>query len=282
MCKKELDQVVVKINELKSKLAEIEEIKSNIVDINSKIQSIGYNKINLTNSISFIESAISRCESQIIDLNESKKRDTVSSSNLTARDEILSVISKLQNDLSETMTEIDDLGYTIKMFSDEGIKAMVLRKFLPVLNKLINYYLKTFNMQIDFTITEDYDYLMKSSAGTAQSFEGLSGGQQQRINLSILFAQNDLIKLIGNFKINILFLDEYLDGAVDIDGLNDTFKILKNISIRDNKAITIVSHRLNENILRQFDNFYFVEKTDDFFSEIRESNVDEIREMLRD
>jgi hypothetical protein len=64
------------------------------------------------------------------------------------------------------------------MFSDDGIKALVLKKFLPILNRLINFYLKTFEIPLNFEITSDYGYQMSTTDTLADDFDGLSGGQQ--------------------------------------------------------------------------------------------------------
>jgi DNA repair exonuclease SbcCD ATPase subunit len=166
------------------------------------------------------------------------------------------------------------------MFSDDGIKTFILNKFLPILNKLINYYLKIFNISIYLELTSDYNYTMKSSNGLADDYEGLSGGQQQRINLAILFAQTDLIKIIGNFKTNVLFLDEFIDGAIDHEGLMDTLKIMKQISIRDNKAIVFISHRLDSNLIRDIDNFYMANMVDNDFSEFLKVNSEDVMQII--
>jgi len=189
---------------------------------------------------------------------------------------------KLDVQLAEINKNIDNLSYSAKMFSDTGLKSLILRKFLPILNKLINFYLKKFELNITFNITEDYKYNIIAGNEYSDDFDGLSGGQQQRINLAILFAQTDLIKLIGNFKTNLLFLDEYIDGGVDDEGLNATIKILKQICLKDNKSIVLISHKLNANIIKELDYFYHAKKINDNFSELVEVDSSYTSEILRE
>ena len=100
--------------------------------------------------------------------------------------------------------------------------------------------------------------------------------------MAILFAQTDLIKLIGNFKTNLLFLDEYIDGGVDDEGLNATIKILKQICLKDNKSIVLISHKLNANIIKELDYFYHAKKINDNFSELVEVDSSYTSEILRE
>ena len=290
---KEFSEISVKgrsvKNSINSLVSKLDFAKKEYEKVNEAISKIGELKNKLTNEryqIKIYEqnrmmarSNIDSINSEIQKLDESKNNNTT----LSAESELEKLKKSLlshQENMTIILDTIESLNYLVTMFSDEGIKALVLKKFLPILNKLINHYLKIFNLPLSFEITSDYKYTMSTTDFLADDYDGLSGGQQQRINLAILFAQTDLIKLIGNFKTNLLFLDEYIDGAVDEEGLNDTIKILKNITTRDNKSIIFISHRLNESILSNIDSFYQAKPYDDKFSELIKIDKEDVAELI--
>jgi hypothetical protein len=263
--KNEMLLVEAEIAKLKLDVAEISAQSDKTSDIKNNIQMKNYNISTIKQQRIMSNHNIKQLESDIdAIINAEPEEDTI---DVSAKiEELEDKLLGLNDTLLALNDNIEATQYIIKMFSDEGIKALVLKKFLPTLNKLINYYLKTFNININFTLTSDYGYTMTADNGLSDEFIGLSGGQQQRINLSILFAQTDLIKIMGNFKTNLLFLDEFIDGGVDDEGLDETFKILKKICDRDGKSIVVISHKLNENIVSELDHFYHALKVDDNYS----------------
>ena len=272
-----VNDIVIKFNDQITKIRAIQGQKSNT---NYSIQAKKHEITIVTNNISFIKSGIHKYEDEITRLTTAKKDSETALKTQDKIDVLNLKISDLQKELAELKDKIEAYKYMIKMFSDDGIKSFILNKFLPILNKLINYYLKIFNISVYLELTSDYNYTMKSSNGLADDYEGLSGGQQQRINLAILFAQTDLIKIIGNFKTNILFLDEFIDGAIDHEGLMDTLKIMKQISLRDNKSIVFISHRLDSNLIRDIDNFYMANKVDSDFSDFSKVESDDVMQII--
>lgn len=263
--KNEMILVEAEIAKLKLDVAEISAQSDKTSDIKNNIQMKNYNISTIKQQRIMSNHNIKQLEGDIdAIINAEPEEDTI---DVSAKiEELEDKLLGLNDTLLALNDNIEATQYIIKMFSDEGIKALVLKKFLPTLNKLINYYLKTFNINVNFTLTSDYGYTMTADNGLSDEFIGLSGGQQQRINLSILFAQTDLIKIMGNFKTNLLFLDEFIDGGVDDEGLDETFKILKKICDRDGKSIVVISHKLNENIVSELDHFYHALKVDDNYS----------------
>lgn len=278
--KEELDVVTNTANELSEQVNKIREVQNKKSNINYSIQSKKHEIQVINNNIGFIQSTIDKNLVDIDKLTKSKKDSETSLKTQDKIDVLNLKINDLNKERGEILDKIESYKYMIKMLSDEGIKSYILNKFLPILNKLINYYLKIFDMNIYLEIKADYDYVMRSSNGLSDEYDGLSGGQQQRINLAILFAQSDLIKIIGNFKTNVLFLDEFIDGAIDKQGLMDTMNIMKQISIRDNKAIVFISHRLDENLIRNIDHFYMASKLDSDFSEFNCVKAEDVMEII--
>lgn len=280
-------EVKHKLDELNKKIESLNVLITNVRDSQSRKSEINYSIQNKKHDIKLVEQSIHHSTDSIneftLKLNkliyDKDNSDDSTSINAKIKDINLS-IENLTDEKNGLLEDIESYTYMLKMFSDEGIKSFILKRILPILNKLINYYLRIFNIDIILNITPDYGHTMTSSLGIASDYDGLSGGQKQRINLAVLFAQTDLIKIMGNFKTNILFLDEFIDGAVDVEGLNDTLKIMKQISDRDNKSIIFISHRLDENIIREIDHFYEASKVDEFFSTFNTKSREEVLEII--
>lgn len=278
--KAELDELNIVIASLATQVESIKKVQIDKGEISYRLQNKKHEIKLLENEINMITSSIERDVNDIDKLEVSRNNSETIMKTKDKIDVLNIKINDLVVEKNEMLEKIEAFQYIIKMCSDEGIKSFVLNKFLPILNRLINYYLRIFNIDISIELTSDYDYVMKSTSGLANNYDGLSGGQKQRINLAILFAQTDLIKIIGNFNTNILFLDEFIDGAVDSEGLNDTLKIMKQISERDNKAIVFISHRLDEVLISDIDHFYLANKIDKDFSDFSKKSREEVLEIL--
>ncbi|MNS76609.1 hypothetical protein D3C72_1101620 [compost metagenome] len=69
-------------------------------------------------------------------------------------------------------------------------------------------------------------------------YNSFSEGQKYRIDISILFAWRDLVRLISGSRVNVLVLDEVMDGSSDTDGIDALVEILDHID----DSIYVISH----------------------------------------
>ena len=259
---KEMEEILKingKIQELKNNKQPFE-IQS--TRISSDLSNIQYNiKLNV-NNISAKEKSIKQIEngedtSTAIQLAEKSIKECGDS-----KIEIVKNIEEVEN-------KIKAYEYIIKMCSDDGIKSMLLKKFIPFLNKLINYYLSIFALPVTIIFDDHFKHTLQTHPGIGHKHSLLSKGQKKRIDIAILFAIVDLIKLMGNFKCNLLFLDEFADGNVDAQGFSDTINMIRKISDRDDKAIVVVSHKTDDVLYDNLDYMYTLE-TNELFSILKE------------
>lgn len=180
--------------------------------------------------------------------------------------------TKAELDLIEVNKKIDAYEYIIKMCSDTGIKMMLMKKFIPFLNKLINEYLTKFNLAVTVTFDEHFKHSIATHPGIGHKHSLLSKGQKKRIDVAILFAIVDLIKMMGNFKCNLLFLDEFADGNVDSNGFADIVNMIRALSDRDGKSIVVVSHK-NEEILYDNLDYMYELQANNMFSVLKEVKI---------
>jgi DNA repair exonuclease SbcCD ATPase subunit len=143
------------------------------------------------------------------------------------------------------------------LYSDDGIKAFIIKKYLPHINKLLNTYLRKFNTDIIFNFDQDFNEVVLSKYKEAFSYFSFSEGQKKRIDLAVLFAFINFA-MFKNKKsnTNLLILDEILSG-LDVEGKNRLHELLKEYRDSQNKCIITISHDSDLDI-DNFDHVYKV------------------------
>lgn len=258
-------------------------IQTNINRLNTELNSakhaIQMNITRLKGDLTNVKSALAS-QNEIIQyrLKEIAKiengEDNTSAIEL-AKSSIIECTSKKQKaevELVDVTKKIDAYEYIIKMCSDTGIKMMLMKKFIPFLNKLINEYLTKFNLAVTVTFDEHFKHSIATHPGIGHKHSLLSKGQKKRIDVAILFAIVDLIKMMGNFKCNLLFLDEFADGNVDSNGFADIVNMIRALSDRDGKSIVVVSHK-NEEVLYDNLDYMYELQANNMFSVLKEVKI---------
>jgi len=126
------------------------------------------------------------------------------------------------------------------MLRDGGIKTRIIRQYIPIMNKLINKYLGSFELFVDFQLDENFNEVIKSRFRDAFSYASFSEGEKLRITLAIMLAWRSVAKLRNSVSTNLLLLDETLDGALDGVGIESLIDTLHNLNADDN--IFVISH----------------------------------------
>lgn len=155
----------------------------------------------------------------------------------------------------------------IDMFSDKGIRSVLIQKYLPLLNTKIKEFLEEFDCDFDIEFDELFDTIIKNR-NEEIVYESYSSGQRQRMNLAILFTFMTFMKLKQGINCNLLIFDEILDSSLDEEGIEVFFRLLEMFSIREGYSIFVISHR--ESNINYFQNILKVEKKNKF------SNIERI------
>jgi len=147
------------------------------------------------------------------------------------------------------------------MLRDGGIKTRIIRQYIPIMNKLINKYLGSFELFVDFQLDENFNEVIKSRFRDAFSYASFSEGEKLRITLAIMLAWRSVAKLRNSVSTNLLLLDETLDGALDGVGIESLIDTLHNLNADDN--IFVISHRGHQ-FGDKFDNHIRFKKVKNF------------------
>mgnify|MGYP003310145996 FL=1 len=270
------------------RLNKIEDIEGKVKEINSaykdltksideeqkkdsKFIEVSKQITQLTNDISTNNFKISQYQRQIGDYESEIQEITEQIANRnTERAALKSLkgeLTSVERDKSKHSEDIDYLDFANSMMKDSGVKAKIIRRYLPVMNQKINKYLQMMDFYINFTLDEQFNERIKSPIHEKFSYESFSEGEKMRIDLAILFTWRDIAKMKNSSSTNILILDEIFDSSLDSNGTDEFTKIIKYV-IKD-AYVFMISHKVDE-LTDRLDNLITFEKMNGF-SKVRYS-----------
>lgn len=209
----------------------LEKFKAMIVEDNREIDMFQRQAIGLLSEIEEMKSA-----------NKKTLTDTTS-----LEKDVKDKLSTLE--VRQEITKVMDAAHTL--LKDNGIKAVIIRQYIPIINSLINKYLAQMDFFVDFQINETFEETIKSRFRDEFSYESFSEGEKMRIDLAILFAWRTVAKMRNSTATNLLIFDEVLDSSLDQYGIDEFIRIIQ--SLTDQENIFIISHR-GDAIGDKFDN----------------------------
>ena len=248
-CKQSLSEELKRerISELDTKIDEIngafEDIDARLAEVISPLDKLR----ELSGSISE-QIQITHTQNGTIKALTAQQKDLESSSSSIEQE--ATKLLDMQEDLkSVTLSLIDskkqlDVHMTASLLlRDSGIKTRIIKKYLPVMNKLINQYLNKLQFYCNFTLDEEFKEVLKSSYIDEFSYENFSEGEKARIDISLLLTWRSIAKLKNSVDTNLLILDEIFDGSLDTVGSDELSFILRTFNDRSN--VFVISHRDN-------------------------------------
>ena len=174
----------------------------------------------------------------------------------------------LKSEMVELREKINGLAKNQLVFSqgsvilkDTGIKSVIIKKYVTLLNDLVNLYLSKFNFYISYMLDENFNEVIKSRYRDDFTYENFSEGEKARIDLSLLFAFRTLAQMKSSLNCDLLILDETLDAALDSDGIDDLKSIFDWLS--DTKLF-VISHREQAKDAINWDRIYTFKKVSNF------------------
>jgi hypothetical protein len=238
-----------KYDEMSTRLTEIMDIKSSISD----------NQMEMIRINSTIDSLIKYKEQLEKEINSiNKDHEVDEDTKLFALQEELESIATRYNDAMDEKQILNAASYLLK---DGGIKARIIKQYVPVINKLINKYLGAMDFFVQFDLDEEFNETIKSRFRDEFSYASFSEGEKMRINLAILFTWRAVAKLRNSVSTNLLIMDEVMDSSLDSNGTEEFLKILNNLTSDTNTFI--ISHK-GDQLYDKFSNIIKFEKKQNF------------------
>ena len=233
----ETEQGLVQLKEeadkVNARLAEIRNINSTITDLSIK-------RITHTNTV---KGLIAQGKKVAKDIEEVQQKST-GMADASALIELEKLFEEQVEQKSELLKDRDAYSAATVILKDTGIKARIIKQYIPIINKLINKYLAAMDFFVMFELDENFNETIKSRFRDDFSYASFSEGEKMRINLAILFTWRAIAKLRNSASTNVLILDEVLDGSLDSNGTDEFLKILNNLTIDTNTYI--ISHKVDQ------------------------------------
>jgi len=239
----EMSKTNEKINEYKVVEKKLNELDISVAKINTSISEINRHSNRLDNEIAKLEND-----------------DT--NTNVVQKE-----LEKIQEDLKDVNVEkqkaVEEKKYidiAREILNDTGVKANIIKKYLPIMNNLINKYLQSMDFFVNFHLDEEFNETIKSRFRDTFNYNSFSEGEKLRIDLALLFTWRTIAKMKNSTNTNLLILDEIFDSSLDGQGTDDFFKILKTLT---NENTFIISHK-GDILFDRFTNIIKFEKYKNF------------------
>ncbi len=256
--------------ELSTQLDEIDKATEQLQDKLKKILEQVSEKQVLMSELLTAQQKISECNKEIQWKKKEIKKieDKISSgntSNITREKNKLKTLAsdgmKVEESLLDTKKTRDNYDTVTTMLRDTGIKSTIIKKYLPIMNQLINRYLKELDFYVSFELDENFMETIKSRFRDEFTYASFSEGEKMRIDLALLFTWRTIAKMKNSANTNLLILDEIFDSSLDTSGTDDFLKILHTVSDKTN--VFVISHK-TEALQDKFASTLVVERKQNF------------------
>lgn len=204
----------------------------------SKIQDLKLKKSEENNQLSTLEN-------YMVTLTNNLTMDTSDSDMEKARSESYYIEKGIGNYNRSILKNKEQLHYYEAckiLLKDTGIKAKIIKQYLPVINQLVNVYLEKMGATYSFHLDESFNEIIKSRYRDTFSYASFSEGEKMRIDLALMFTWREIAKLKNSVNTNLLIMDEVGDSSLDADATETLWDILGDM---EDTNIFVISHKAN-------------------------------------
>ena len=245
-----LKQLVEEISTQEQKVTGFNQVSNNINNMNVEIAKVASSLSALKKHSDQIQQDISTASQRDSDVEGIKQSLSDMSAELGVADA----------NLTDVQEEKDYVDVLREILNDKGAKANIIRKYVPIMNQLINKYLQAMDFYISFNLDEEFNETVKSRFRDTFNYNNFSEGEKMRIDLALLFTWRDIARMKNSTNTNLLILDEIFDSSLDGQGTDDFFKIIKTL---EKENIFIISHK-GDILFDKFTNIIKFEKHQNF------------------
>ena len=240
-----IDEAQNKAKELQSGYKELEEAIKKEQDRELQFTNLSKEITKLTHGISKNNTRISGCQRQIRDLEQEVQKLTTQLANRNTEHEKLEEfrtnLQKTYENLAEKKEKITYFDFTYSLLKDGGVKSMIIKKYLPLINQQVNKYLQMMDFYINFKLDEQFNETIESPIHEDFSYASFSEGEKMRIDLALLFTWREVARFKNSVNTNLLIMDEVFDSSLDGFGTEEFLKIIKYV-IQD-ANVFVISHK---------------------------------------
>ena len=225
------------IKKLTSEIDKVEERINHFGNISKKLSDLYVDIAKVNTSLEELNNYSDRIHQEILQL-ENKQTDSK---------QIATDLQQLKEELETCKMSTDKIVNQKKyvdvlreVLSDKGARGHIIKKYVPIINNLINQHLQAMDFFVSFHLDEEFNETVKSRHRDTFNYNSFSEGEKLRIDLAILFTWRTIAKMKNSVNTNLLILDEIFDSSLDQQGTDDFFKIVNKLK---NENIFIISHK---------------------------------------
>lgn len=244
-------ELAVKIDEIKAMVAEFDTALTKYDEYLAEVREI--------------DVALNAAQRQMQSLEEELNREHVSNADKIAKEKTeLDKLRKLHVDLQNKLNELYDkneyYGLIGTILQDKGIKSMLIKKFIPIINHQVNAHLAHLGLFVNFMLDENFDETIKARGFDQLGYNSFSEGEKLRMDMALLLAWREIAKMQGNVSTNLLIFDEIFDSSLDAGGAESLADLL---TYMEDLNVFIITHT-PEKIADKVRSIMKVEKEDGF------------------
>jgi DNA repair exonuclease SbcCD ATPase subunit len=272
-CSQNIDDSVKKSKILSNNL-EISDIQNKVDLGNKSIKDIEMHNQSLENALKELQKTldyvkqlnrdIEAFKTEIKRIESSLKKTSFTDEIHTQSEHLKTYKSNLSLLDEEKQQFSDDLMYhelASDLLKDGGVKAKIIKYYLPHMNKFINKFLTSMDFFVQFHLDEEFNEHIKSRHRDEFSYMNFSEGEKMRIDLALLLSWREVAKMKNSVHCNLLILDEVFDSSLDSVGMDELMKLLKTVS--QNCNVYVISHK-SDQLMDKFTNVITFEKKNNF------------------
>ena len=259
-----LNEKQQKLEEVKSGISQLEQMETDletreqqISEIMGEISAIQRKISEYNGHVSSGNTYIMQTQKELENLKSSHTDDVADTEEL---EKLKNEYKEKEKQREQLLIDKELLDVASVLLKDGGIKAKIIKQYVPVINKLINKYLSIMELPVGFELDENFNETIKSRYRDAFSYDSFSEGEKQKLDLAILFTWRAIAKMRNSSNSNLLIMDEIFDSSLDINGIEQLSTIIESVSGDSN--VFIISHK--ESMMDKFNNIIRFEKVKDF------------------
>jgi DNA repair exonuclease SbcCD ATPase subunit len=225
-----LDKLQEEYNKVSERLVEINGIHKKINSHNNEISRINASVIELQK---FVNKLLKEIE-------ELTNKKVLSDDMMNVSKDLVEKLEELSKERKQLVEDKNYIDVAATLLKDSGIKAKIIKQYLPIINKLVNKYLSSMDFFVNFEINEEFKETIKSRFRDEFSYQNFSEGEKMRIDLALLFTWRAVAKMKSSMITNLLILDEVFDSSLDHSGTEEFMKLIHTLN---DTNVFVISHK---------------------------------------
>lgn len=247
-----LEQADAKVKELDAKAKENAKTKKMIDRLNQEL-------LTKNTSMTHVLVTLNNIERELTQLTDKHNDALVDANQIEVYKVAYEALLEEKKSLQETQNLHKVVSHILK---DTGIKAQIIKQYIPVINQYIDKYLSALDFYIQFEIDENFNEIIKSRHRDKFVYNSFSEGEKLRIDVALILVWRAIAKHRNSCSTNLLILDEVFDSSLDTDGVDDLMKLVE-LLIGEKQTVFVISHR-GEQLIDRFENVMKVSKNKGF------------------